>query len=179
MIMTGHDGIAAGGLMAGLILGMVAVILLRRRRVVLRTEQQFSTRFMYSGNLGQTNLLDAIQFLEIGNREGILHLYDGPDKGYLVLLDGHIVDAFFRDGCGKPAVFQMLDLDSGDFYFESRVINQPRIIGESMMNLALEWDALHTDAPGGEEAARSSGEASEFQSFHEDIADSLPGSPDA
>jgi len=134
---------------------------------------------MYSGNLGQTNLLDAIQFLELGNREGILHLYAGPDKGYLVMLDGRIIDAFFRDGWGKPAVFQMLDLESGDFYFESRIIRQPRIIGESMMDIALEWDALRNDAPGGEEPARMSDEDPDFQSFHESIADSLPGSPDA
>jgi hypothetical protein len=178
MILTGQDGIAAGGLVAGLILGIVAVVLLRRRRVVLRTEQQFSTRFMYSGNLGQTNLLDAIQFLEIGNREGILHLYEGRNKGYLVFLDGHIIDAFFQDTVGKPAVFQMLELASGDFYFESRVVRQPRIIRETMMDIALEWDEIRTGG-GAEAAPGPQVDESDFQALRESLSDPLPGSPDA
>ncbi len=175
MILTGQGGIAAGGLIVGLILGMAAVVLIRRRRVFLRTEQQFSTRFMYSGNLGQTNLLDAIQFLELGNREGILHLYAGSDKGYLVFQDGHIIDAFFQDTCGKGAVFQMLELDKGDFYFESRVIRQPRIIVETMMDIALEWDALRSGVATDGESLEPPGEESGLQSLHESPADSLPG----
>jgi hypothetical protein len=175
MILTGQDGIAAGGLFAGLVLGIAAVVLLRRRRVVLRTEQQFSTRFMYSGNLAQTNLLDAIQFLELGNREGILHLYEGLNKGYLVFLDGHIIDAFFHDICGKPAVFQMLELVEGDFYFESRVIRQPRIIVETMMDIALEWDAVRG---GGEEAAEPPADDADFRSFRDHIAENPFGLPD-
>ena len=175
MILTGQGWIAAGGLIVGLIFGMVAVVLLRRRRVILRTEQQFSTHFMYSGNLGQTNLLDAIQFLELGNREGILHLYAGSDKGYLVFQDGHIIDAFFQNTCGKGAVFQMLELDSGDFYFESRVIRQPRIIVETMMDIALEWDALRSGTATDEESPAPPGEESGFQSLHESPVDSMPG----
>lgn len=177
MIMTGQDGIAAGGLAIGLILGIVAVVLLRRRRVVIRTEQQFATRFMYSGNLGQTNLLDAIQFLELGNREGILHLYEGRNKGYLVFRDGHIIDAFFRDTSGKPAVFQMLELGNGDFYFESRVIRQPRIIVETMMDIALEWHAIRSGVTG-DQLQESRPEESEFQSLRESRTDSAPEPPD-
>jgi hypothetical protein len=177
MIMTGQNGIAAFGLTVGLILGIMAVVLLRRRRVILRTEQQFSTRFMYSGNLGQTNLLDAIQFLELGNREGILHLYEGHNKGYLVFLEGHIIDAFFRDTAGKTAVFQMLELDNGGFYFESRVIRQPRIIFETMIDITLEWDAIRSGVAG-DELQESHPEGSEFQSLHESLANPMPELPD-
>jgi hypothetical protein len=132
---------------------------------------------MYSGNLGQTNLLDAIQFLELGNREGILHLYEGRNKGYLVFRDGHIIDAFFRDTSGKPAVFQMLELDNGDFYFESRVIRQPRIIVETMMDIALEWDAIRSGVTG-DQLQESRPEESEFQSLRESRTDSAPEPPD-
>jgi hypothetical protein len=96
---------------------------------------------MYSGNLKQTNLLDALQFLELGRREGVLHIYAGRRKGYISFISGQIVDAFFRNAIGKEAVFQMLELDYGDFYFESKAISQPRVITESMMDIALEWDA--------------------------------------
>jgi hypothetical protein len=134
-------GIAAIGFASGLIVGVVAVLLLRRLRMARRIVPQFTTRFMYSGNLKQTNLLDAIQFLELGRREGILHIYVGRRKGYIAFSGGKIVDAFFRNTTGKEGIFLMLELDYGDFYFESKTLNQPPVITESIMDLALEWDA--------------------------------------
>jgi hypothetical protein len=35
----------------------------------------------------------------------------------------------------------MLELPEGDFYFEPKLINQPRLMSESMMDIAFEWDA--------------------------------------
>lgn len=141
MILSSVTAIAAAGFAIGLLFGIAGALLLRRRTVLRRASVQTVTRFMYSGNLKQTNLLDAIQFLEIGRREGILHIYAGRRKGYITFAEGQIVDAFFRNAVGKEAVFQMLELDYGDFYFESKTISQPRIITESMMAIALEWDA--------------------------------------
>ena len=141
MILSSVTGIAAAGFVLGLLCGIAAALLLRRRRALRRASVQSVTRFMYSGNLKQTNLLDAIQFLEIGRREGILHVYAGRRKGYITFAVGQIVDAFFRNAAGKEAVFLMLELDYGDFYFESKTISQPRVITESMMDIALEWDA--------------------------------------
>jgi hypothetical protein len=148
-------GIAGLGLACGLLVGLVIVILLRRRRAAQRTLPQYNTRFMYSGNLKQTNLLDAIQFLEIGRREGILHIYVGRRKGYIAFVGGRIVDAFYRNTIGKEAIFQMLELEYGDFYFESKTLNQPPVITESIMDIALEWDARkYAGQPfGGEGAA--------------------------
>lgn len=145
--MTTHNllqsviGIAAIGFSSGLIAGGIAVLLIRRIRVAKRIVPQFTTRFMYSGNLKQTNLLDAIQFLELGRREGILHIYVGRRKGYIAFSGGKIVDAFFRNTTGKEGIFLMLELDYGDFYFESKTLNQPPVITESIMDIALEWDA--------------------------------------
>ena len=108
--------------------------------------EHFKTSFAFSGNLKQTPLIDAIQFLEIGRREGILHIYCGRRKGYLIFKDGHVMDAFFRNYTGKEAVFTMLDLEEGDFYFEPKIISQPRLISQSIMDLALEWDGRKTTA---------------------------------
>lgn len=141
MIFSSIIGIACMGFAIGLLVGCVAVLLLRRRASSKKSGSQFLTRFMYSGNLKQTNLLDAIQFLEIGRREGILHIYVGRRKGYITFVAGQIVDSFFRNTTGKESIFQMLELDYGDFYFESKTINQPRVITESIMDIALEWDA--------------------------------------
>jgi hypothetical protein len=140
-ILQSGIGIAAIGFSSGLIVGGIAVLLIRRFRMAKRIAPQFTTRFMYSGNLKQTNLLDAIQFLELGRREGILHIYVGRRKGYIAFVGGKIVDAFFRNTTGKESIFLMLELDYGDFYFESKVLNQPPVITESIMDIALEWDA--------------------------------------
>ena len=144
-------GIAGIGFSCGLIVGVVTVLVIRRLRMAKRIVPQFTTRFMYSGNLKQTNLLDAIQFLELGRREGILHIYVGRRKGYIAFVGGKIVDAFFRNTTGKEGIFLMLELDYGDFYFESKTLNQPPVITESIMDIALEWDArkyAHQDVSG-------------------------------
>ena len=39
----------------------------------------------------------------------------------------------------------MLDIPEGDFYFEPKLINQPKLISDSMMDLAFEWDARKND----------------------------------
>ena len=99
-----------------------------------------NTTFLFSGNLKQTTLLETIQFLEIGNREGILHIFCGRRKGYLTFQKGKVIDAFYRNSTGQEAVMKMFEIDEGDFYFEPKTIYQPRIIKESILDLAFVWD---------------------------------------
>ena len=131
------------GFLTGLAFGVGLLFLIKVfKKSKPRGNEHYKTSFAFSGNLKQTPLIDAIQFLEIGRREGILHIYCGRRKGYLIFKDGHIMDAFFRNYTGKDAVFAMLDLEEGDFYFEPKIISQPRLISQSIMDLALEWDGL-------------------------------------
>lgn len=134
--------IAVGGFFSGIVVGSVLVFILKtRRRLSKQVDSIKNTTFVFSGNLKQTNLIDAVQFLEIGGREGILHIYCGRRKGYLIFQKGQVIDAFYRNKTGREAVFAMLGLDEGDFYFEPKTIRQPRLIAESIMDLAFEWDA--------------------------------------
>ena len=134
-------GIASTGLASGVITGSGILLILRLTRSKKKIVGQYNTSFVFSGNLKQTTLLDAIQFLEIGRREGILHIYSGRRKGYLTFMKGQVVDAFYRNETGREAIFKMLELPEGDFYFEPKVISQPKLISESMMDIAFEWDA--------------------------------------
>ncbi|MBN1128399.1 MAG: DUF4388 domain-containing protein [Chitinispirillaceae bacterium] len=174
-------GIAAIGFASGLMVGLVIVFLLRRMRALKRIAPQFTTRFMYSGNLKQTNLLDAIQFLELGRREGILHIYVGRRKGYIAFVNGRIVDAFFRNTTGKEGIFLMLELDYGDFYFESKTLNQPPVITESIMDIALEWDARKYDvhAGGGGDGSWQDGGEGENVPPADGVVDASQDIPDA
>jgi hypothetical protein len=133
IISTGFLSGVAGGV------GVLFLITALRRKPIV--EQPHKTSFAFSGNLRQTPLLDAIQFLEIGRREGILHIYCGRRKGYLIFVKGHVVDAFYRNFMKREAVFAMLDLSDGDFYFEPKAISQPKLITDTFMDLAFEWDA--------------------------------------
>lgn len=131
----------AGGAGSGIGLLLLIVSLRRNKPLV---EEKYKTTFAFQGNLRQTHLLDAIQFLEIGRREGILHVYCGRRKGYLIFVKGQVVDAFYRNVTKREAVFAMLDLEDGDFYFEPKLISQPRLISDTIMDIAFEWDARKT-----------------------------------
>jgi hypothetical protein len=133
-------------LVVGTLSGVVAACIVvffyeRKRRAAAEQSGGSNTNFVFSGNLRHTNLLDAIQFLEIGQREGVLHVYAGRRKGYLTFSRGQVVDGFYRNEIGREAIFMMLDLAEGDFYFEPKTITQPKLITESMMDIAFEWDA--------------------------------------
>lgn len=130
------------GTLCGLLTG-VGIAFLHRRRSAPSSQirGQYNTSFVFSGNLKQTTLLDAIQFLEIGRREGVLHIYSGRRKGYLTFCKGQVVDGFYRNEVGREAIFEMLSLEEGDFYFEPKTVTQPKLISESIMDIAFEWDA--------------------------------------
>jgi hypothetical protein len=129
LLSTGFLAGAAGGI------GIFFLTTIVRKKPII--EQPYKTSFAFSGNLRQTPLLDAIQFLEIGRREGILHIYCGRRKGYLIFVKGQVVDAFYRNVVKREAVFSMLDLTDGDFYFEPKVISQPKLITDTSMDLAF------------------------------------------
>jgi hypothetical protein len=130
------------GFVVGASAGVFLVLAPWRKRVSEDMYDSKKTSFVFSGNLQQTNLLEAIQFLEIGRREGILHVYSGRRKGYLIFSNGQVIDAFYRNRTGREAVFAMLGLEEGDFYFEPKTVRQPRLIAESIMDIAFEWDEL-------------------------------------
>lgn len=141
MITSNMYFIVSSGFGSGILTGVLVLLIIKFSKKKKEIVGQYNTSFVFSGNLKQTSLLDAIQFLEIGRREGILHIYCGRRKGYLTFQKGQIVDAFYRNETGRDAIFKMLDLPEGDFYFEPKTISQPRLINESMMDIAFEWDA--------------------------------------
>jgi hypothetical protein len=129
------------GIIAGSAAGIGAVVLINLLRVRTSPRELHQTNFLFSGNLKQTSVLDAIQLLEIGKREGILHIYCGRRKGYVTFVKGKVIDAFYRSTAGREAMFAMLDLQEGDFYFEPKAIEQPQLMTDSIMDIVMTWDA--------------------------------------
>jgi hypothetical protein len=134
--------IGTSGAAVGIGAGIAILFLTRKKSTASSLERDFSqTTFVFSGNLKQTSVLDAIQFLEIGRRQGILHIYCGRRKGYLIFVEGKVIDAFYRNMTGREAALTLLDLSEGDFYFEPKKIVQPRLISDSILDLAFELNA--------------------------------------
>jgi hypothetical protein len=127
---------------------LIAVARLFRRNRV--PQQTYQTSFLYSGNLKQTSLVDAMQLLEIGKREGILHVYHGRRKGYIAFAQGMAVDAFYRNATGREAVFAMMALPEGDFHFESKPVNQPRLITDTIMDLVMMFESYRFNQTAGQ-----------------------------
>lgn len=135
------------GIVSGFASGLLCSFLLKRhKKKQVKTGDPKNTTFVFSGNLKQTNLVDTVQFLEIGRREGVLHIYSGRRKGYLIFSKGKVIDAFYRNDTGREAVMLMLEIDEGDFYFEPKTICQPRVITQSIIDLALEFNERQNKA---------------------------------
>lgn len=130
------------GLIAGLSAGTIIIFFIATRQHKVPALPQYTTTFVFSGNLKQTGLMEAVRFLELGRRQGILHIYCGRRKGYVTFAQGAVIDAFYRDTTGKEAVFAILQIEEGDFYFEPKTIDQPRVITDTFMDLVIEFDAL-------------------------------------
>lgn len=139
--------LASTGLGAGILIPLAVWIIIKRAGRSKDMQLQYdpkSTTFVFSGNLRQTSLLEAIQFLELGRREGVLHIYCGRRKGYITFFKGKVIDSFYRNFTGREAVLQMFDIDEGDFYFEPKPVSQPQLINESILDLTFEWDSRRT-----------------------------------
>lgn len=127
----------AGGILSGAALGILIIWLAHAIKPRRKAEGPYRTSFIYSGNLKQTSLVDAMQLLEIGKREGILHVYHGRRKGYVAFAQGMVIDAFYRNATGREAIFAMMQLPEGDFYFESKQVSSPRLITDTVMDLVM------------------------------------------
>jgi len=146
--------IVVSGIISGFFLIWGIAFLNKLHKQKKEDERIKNTSFLFSGNLKQTSLIETIQFLEIGNREGVLHIYCGRRKGYITFCGGKVIDAFYRNITGRDAVIEMFEIDEGDFYFEPKKIYQPRIIKDTILDLAFEWDEFQKNRmmknPGGE-----------------------------
>jgi hypothetical protein len=140
----------SAGVISGAILARGIIAAIRHLRKKRLPEQAYHTSFLYSGNLKQTSLVDAMQLLEIGKREGILHVYHGRRKGYVAFSQGMAIDAFYRNATGREAVFAMMSLPEGDFYFESKPVRQPRLITDTIMDLVMMFESYRFSQTSGE-----------------------------
>lgn len=69
------------------------------------------------GDIADCNLSEVFQFVEIGNKTGCLLIEGKEPSGIIYFNNGIIIYAASKHSTGEKAVFDILSLESGQFYF--------------------------------------------------------------
>lgn len=90
------------------------------------------------GNLGQMNVLDLLQSLDMGRKTCALTLTNNGDKCKMFFTDGQINHALYGDLKGDPAVYKVLTWTAGNFEIDFAGSSEEQSITQSTQGLLLE-----------------------------------------
>jgi len=93
---------------------LLARIEARKRRVLQRKQEG-----EISGRIGDWNLMDVLQVLEMGRKTGRINITTPEREAQIDIKDGEIVNAVFGNKKGKKALEEILSLKEGEFVFDS------------------------------------------------------------
>ena len=93
------------------------------------------TTFILSGTLAEKNIVKNLDILNKEKRQGVLHIFTGRRKGYILFRGGEAIDAFYRNSTGIEALKMLLKIEDGDYFFESRAVYQPDLIRRSLLDM--------------------------------------------
>jgi SH3-like domain-containing protein len=101
--------------------------------------QKSVQRCALEGEIAGGNLLEVLQFIEIGSRTGCLMVETKGPFGLVYFQDGRIVYAAAAKGQGVEAVYDILNLPSGKFRFITN--KQPKTANLNLPTLSvlMEW----------------------------------------
>jgi hypothetical protein len=130
------------GLLSGISLYPIAIssyIHWKRWKMRIEDENRLkNTTFILSGTLAEKKLRNNLKSLSKEGRQGVLHIFGGRRKGYILMRNGQIVDAFFRNTYGCEALTPLLNIEDGDYFFEPRAIYQPDLVRRTVDQLLLD-----------------------------------------
>jgi DNA-binding response OmpR family regulator len=90
------------------------------------------------GNLGQMNVLDLLQSLDMGRKTCALTLTNNGDKCKMFFTDGQINHALYGDLKGDPAVYKVLSWAAGNFEIDFAGSSEEQSTTQSTQGLLLE-----------------------------------------
>lgn len=90
------------------------------------------------GNLGQMNVLDLLQSLDMGRKTCALTLTNNGDKCKMFFTDGQINHALYGDLKGDPAVYKVLTWTAGNFEIDFAGSSEEQSTTQSTQGLLLE-----------------------------------------
>ncbi len=92
----------------------------------------------FRGDVQQVSIADMLQLLSMNRRTGSLTLTTASGSGEVQLVDGEVVDAFFRRLEGKKALLRLLAENEGSFTFTASTGVLPRRIQEPTRVLLMD-----------------------------------------
>ncbi len=130
---------AVAGLTCGLsaypIIFTITSFVKRRSALKMEETRLKETSFILSGEIHKDTMLRDIRNLMSGKRQGVLHIFTGRRKGYILFRNGEVIDIFYRNSSGDEALVRLFELEEGEYYFESRAVYQPTLFTGNMVNL--------------------------------------------
>ncbi len=101
------------------------------------------------GNIADGNLLEVLQFIEIGNKTGCLLIETDRPFGLIYFLNGRIIyAATAQEIIGKEAVFMILNLKEGNFRFILNRKPKSSNANLSTLEILMEWTKALDEANG-------------------------------
>lgn len=108
----------------------------------------------FSGSLGEMNLVDLLQTLEVGNKNAVVHLQHAGKEGVVYITSGEVVDAELDTLETRRALLRMFTWTEGSFRVEIRMHDRQRLLTISTRDLISEgmtrmyrWEQLSQQLP--------------------------------
>jgi Bacterial SH3 domain. len=98
------------------------------------------------GDIRLGNLLEVMQFIEIGRKTGCLYITVTSPFGLIYFEQGRITYAASKEGAGKDAIFDILDLKEGHFHLILDKISQTKNVNLSTLEVLMDWTKVKDEA---------------------------------
>ncbi|HEX3020094.1 MAG TPA: DUF4388 domain-containing protein [Chitinispirillaceae bacterium] len=111
--------------------------------------QKSSQTSALQGNIADGNLLEVLQFIEIGKKTGCLLIETDCPFGLIYFLNGRIIfAATAQEITGKDAIFKVLNLTEGNFRFILNRKPKSSNVNLSTLEILMEWTKAIDEANG-------------------------------
>lgn len=100
------------------------------------------------GDIGQGNLIEVLQFIEIGTKTGCLLVETGRPFAIIYFYQGRIIYAHAQQLTGRDAIFAVLNLKEGNFKFILDKMSKSSNVNLSTLEVLMEWTKALDEAHG-------------------------------
>jgi len=98
------------------------------------------------GDIRLGNLLEVMQFIEIGRKTGCLYITIGSPFGLIYFEQGRITYAASKTALGKDAIFEILNLKEGHFHLILDKVSQTKNVNLSTLEVLMDWTKVKDEA---------------------------------
>ena len=98
------------------------------------------------GDIRLGNLLEVMQFIEIGKKTGCLYITTNSPFWRIYFEQGRITYAASKTVLGKDAVFDILNLKEGHFHLVLDKVSQTKNVNLSTLEVLMDWTKVKDEA---------------------------------